>query len=297
MRLPLQHAPPAGPAPAMRCEYLQRLVRAAIGLPLGPAAAMLSSKRSRGRHGNALQWHLGLDAHDARSEPDWEGRIEIKLVTLWRVGAAVACDKLKVCDAQIDPWRKLANVLFVFADRLTRTVVGARQLHLDGPAWDRLVRAWELDPHFGAPDLFVESRQGEGGMSPAYYVSAAWLLAHVVPPELPGVFEGPRRVAHVGEPVLTLVDGPGARCPRCGAALRYDDTVVAERGCAPAHHGLPLPPGCGARQHVVVGRTRLVAPALGSAQEQHAGLEGRMPADRLTRLADLIAEPDDHRHE
>jgi hypothetical protein len=297
MRLPLQHAPPGDPGPSMRCEYLERLARSAVGLPLGPAAAALASTRSRGRHGNALQWHLGLDAHDARREPDWEGRIEVKLVTVWRVGAAIACDKLKVCDTQVDPWRKLANVLFVFADRLTRTVVGVRQLHLTGEPWARLARAWTVDPHFGSPDLFVESRQGEAGMSPAYYVCASWLLAHVVPAVLPGVLEAPRRAAHGGEPVVTIVDGPAARCPRCGAELRYDGARLERLGCAPAHHGLPLPSGCGARAHVAVARARLVAPAVGSVEEQQAAMEGRVPPDRVTRLADLVPEPEDHLHE
>lgn len=297
MRLPLQHAPPASPPPRMLCEYLVRLARAAYGLQLGPAANLIASSRSRGRHGNALQWHLGLEGHDARTAPDWEGRIEIKLVTVWRSGGALVCDKLKVCELQIDPWHKLANVLFVFADRLTRTVVGHRLVHLSGDARDRLVRAWDVDPHFGAPDLFVESRQSEGGMSPAYYLSAAWLLACVVPRTLPGVFDAPRRVAHGGDPVLTVVATDPVVCPRCAAAMRFDAATLSARGCAPVHHGLPLPAGCGARQHVVVGAAHLVAPAIGTQQEQHAALHGTIPRERVTRLADLVAEPDDHGHE
>jgi hypothetical protein len=298
MRLPLQHAPPPELPPRMRCEYLTRLLRAAVGLPLGPAAALVASSRSRGRHGNALQWHLGLEGHDARSEPDWEGRIEVKLVTVTRQGGAISCDKLKVCDANLDPWRKLANVLFVLADRLTRTVVGHRLVHLDGAPRAALVRAWDLDPHFGAPDLFVESRESEGVMSPAYYVSSAWLLAHVVPSELPGVFEAPRRQAHAGDPVLTvLAAGAGARCPRCGAPLRFDADVLARHGCAPAHHGMPLPAGCGARQHVVVACDRLCTPALGGAADQHAALHGLLAPDRVARLAEQVGEPDDHGHE
>lgn len=296
MRLPLQHVPPAEPPPRRVCEYLLRLARAADGLPLGPAANLIASARSRGRHGNALQWHLGLDGHDARVEPDWEGRIEIKLVTVWRSGGALCCDKLKVCDAHVDPWAKLANVLFVFADRLTRTVVGHRLAHLRDAAWAGLVRAWDVDPHFGAPELFVESRQRDDGMSPAYYVSAAWLLAHVLPAELDGVFDAPRRVAHAGDPVLTLAAGVPTPCPRCGAPVVYDAAVLEQRGCAAAHHGLPLAGGCGAREHVVVDPARLRPPAVAAAH-QHDGLQGLITPDRVVRLAELVVEPEDHGHE
>jgi hypothetical protein len=297
MRLPLQHAPPATSPPRMRCEYLSRLVRAAVGLPLGPAASLLASARSRGRHGNALEWHLGLDGHDARAEPDWEGRIEIKLLTVARRGEAIVCDKLKVCDAQMDPWRKLANVMFVLADRLTRTVVGHRLVHLDGPSRDALTRAWSVDSHFDAPDLFVESREQAGVMAPAYYVSAAWLLAHVVPAELPGVLEVPRREPGSGDPVLTVTEGAATACPRCGAPLRFDAELVARVGAAPAHHGMPLPPGCGARPHVVVAAGRLSRPAIGTISDQHAALHGLLARERIVRLAELVEEPDDHGHE
>ena len=298
MRLPLQHAPPAALPPRMRCEYLSRLARAAQGLPLGPAAELLASARSRGRHGNALQWHLGLDGHDARVEPDWEGRIEVKLVTVWRSGANVVCDKLKVSDLHVDPWKKLANVLFVCADRLTRTVVGHRFVHLIGDARARLVRAWDVDPHFGEPDLFVESRDSATKASPAYYVSASWLLAHVVPPDLTGVFEAPRRVARGGDPVLTVAtDDAAIVCPRCGAAMRCDPAVLFRRGCAEAHHGLPLPAGCGARQHVVVAHEWLATPALGTSEQQREALVGLITPAAVPRLADLISEPDDHQHE
>lgn len=295
--MPLQHAPPAEPPPRMRCEYLTRLARAAVGMPLGPAAAIVASSRSRGRHGNALEWHLGLDGHDTRSEPDWEGRIEIKLVTVSLRAGAIACDKLKVCDAQIDPWRKLANVMFVLADRLTRTVVGHRFVHLAGAPRDALVRAWSVDPHFDAPALFIESRETDGAMSPAYYVSAAWLLEHVVPSALPGVLEAPRRQPHSGEPVLTVIDAGVAACPRCRAPLRFDPATLARHGAAAAHHGMPLPAGCGARQHVVVTADRVCPPAIGSKAEQHAALHGLLDRDRVVRLAELVAEPDDHGHE
>ncbi len=305
MRLPLQHAPPAELPLRMRCIYLEHLVGAARGLPLAPAAALVASPRSRGRHGNALQWHLGLDSHDASAAPDWEGRIEIKLVTVWRVGGVLACDRLKVCDVSIDPWRKLANVMFVCADRLTRTVVGHCQLHLAGPPREQLVRAWQVDPHFGTPDLLVESRQQGDVMSPAYYVSSAWLLAHVIPTDLQGVFEAPRRVVHGGEPMLTIVDavvdasGPAnpTPCPRCGAPLRYDAERVAARGCAPVHHGLPLAPGCATRQHIAVAAQWLPTPARGDRATQRAGLQGTLPPEHVGRLAEAIPEPDDHGHE
>ena len=61
MRLPLRHQPPRVDAPRRRCRHLELLAEAARGLPLKPAADALIGARGRGRHGNALQWHLGLD--------------------------------------------------------------------------------------------------------------------------------------------------------------------------------------------------------------------------------------------
>src|SRR6187399_2221717 len=105
MRLGLRHPPPEQDAPPARCAHLEALAEAAIGLPLGPAAARVASMRSRGRYGNALQWHFGLAAHDSAARLDWEDRIEIKLVSVWRRGLAdVGTDKVKICDARIDPW-------------------------------------------------------------------------------------------------------------------------------------------------------------------------------------------------
>jgi hypothetical protein len=163
MRLPLRHRPPLADARVQVCRHLDTLARAAVGLPLGPAAAMLGSAKSRGRHGNALQWHLGLAPHDGDATLDWEDRIEVKLVSVWRRGDRVVCDKLKVCDADLDPWRKLANVLWVFADRTTRIVIGSARTTMAGPMRERLAQVWDRDPHFDAPDLFVEARDGEAG--------------------------------------------------------------------------------------------------------------------------------------
>lgn len=298
MRLPLTHPPPAEPAALARCAYLEQLARAAVGLPLGAAATALSSARSRGRHGNALQWHLGLAAHDANAEPDWEGRIELKLLTVWRARGRVVCDKLKVCDAEIDPWRKLANVLFVLADRTTRVVVGHRAFTLQGEAWAQLAASWRADSHFDAPALFMESRQGPTGASPAYYVSAAWLGAFVLH-EPPGVLEPLRVTAAGGDPLLTLVDadapGPVA-CPRCGGPIRYDQAVLQRRGIAPAHHGMPLSGACALRPHAAVDRSRIPPSRVLAPHERDLALQGACAPDRLVRLVDLVPEPTDHGH-
>lgn len=295
MRLPLQHAPPAVWAPQARCEYLARLARAATGLPLGPAAAVVASSRSRGRHGNALQWHLGLDAHDASLRADWEGRIEIKLVTVWKAGGRIACDKLKVSDASVDPWAKLANVLFVFADRLTRIVVGHRFFALGGAAGDRLARSWNVDAHFDGPDLFIESRDSAEATAPAHYVSARWLLEHVVPDGLDGVFEGGRTGR--GREAVFTIGGPDSRCGRCGAPLRWDADRVRDLGWATAHHGLPLTGACATAEHVVVDGARLARPAAMPQDERDATLQGRIGGSRIARLVERVAEPDDHRHD
>lgn len=295
MRLPLQHPPPAAWATPLRCEYLARLAGAATGLPLAPAASLVASTRSRGRHGNALQWHLGLDSHDASERADWEGRIEIKLVTVWKAAGRIVCDKLKVSDASVDPWAKLANVLFVFADRLTRIVVGHRFVVLGGDAGDRLARSWHVDAHFDAPDLFIESRDSADATAPAHYVSARWLLEHVVPPHLEGVFEGGR--VGRGRAAAFTVAGAQPRCGRCGAPMRWDPAPLGDLGWVAAHHGLPLAGICATAEHVVVDAARLVRPAAFSEDERNALLEGRVDPSRVPRLVERVVEPDDHRHD
>ena len=164
MRLPTRHPPPERDAPLRRCAHLEALVGGAIGMPLRPAAEMLDVRRSRGRYGNALQWHLGLESHDSEATLDWEDRIEIKLVSVWRRGGRVVADKLKVCDASQDPSRKLSNLVLVFADRLTRVVVGARHVVLAGDRRRRLVQRWGQDPHFRLAEakVFTRRRQGRG---------------------------------------------------------------------------------------------------------------------------------------
>ena len=176
MRLPLRHPPPDRDPPLHGCAHLAALAHAAVGLPLGAAAELVAPDRSRGRHGNALQWHLGLPPHDGQARLDWEDRIEIKLVSVWQRAGAVVCDKLKVSDVAVDPWRKLSNVLWVFADRLTRVVVGTRAWSLRGAARERLSSAWSLDPHFDQPALVVEARErADGSAAPSYYLAARWL--------------------------------------------------------------------------------------------------------------------------
>lgn len=304
MRVPLRHPPPDRDPPRMRCAYLRHLVEAAQGLPLGPAAAMLSSPRSRGRHGTALQWHLGLAPHDASAEPDWEGRIEIKLVSVWRSAGAIVCDKLKVCDAECDPWKKLANVLFVFADRTTRVVVGHAFFHLAGAARERLAAAWSLDMHFDRPLMFVESRDGANGPTPAYYVAANWLSSEgLLLRESSAVLDAPR----MRDPLLastrsgegTPGPSPGLttiRCPRCRAPMHFDARALHDSGSAPAHHGHPLRKPCAAREHLVVDRDRLPRPGFGTPGEAITILESREPDGHLMRLSDRIPEPDDHGH-
>lgn len=299
MRLPLVHPPPPAAAVPANCDHLARLAAAAHGLPLGAAAAAIASPRSRGRHGNALQWHLGLSSHDAKAEPDWERRIEIKLVTVWRTRSGLTCDKLKVCDGDIDPWRKLDNALFVFADRLTRVVVGHRFVTRTAEVHASLVAAWTADTHFDAPALFVEARDGEGGARPAYYVSASWLAAHVLPATLPGVFDARRGAVRSGDPLLTVVEeggGASVPCPRCGAGMAFDAAALLRRGAVPAHHGLPLTGSCATREHVVLARSRVLVNDVLGPDETLATLQSRVRADRVARLVDHVAEPDDHRH-
>ena len=310
MRLPLRHPPPRDDAPLRRCRHLELLAEAARGVPLGPAAEHLVEARGRGRHGNALQWHFGLDAHDSRPEPDWEGRIEIKLISVWqRADGRLSCDRVKVCDVAMDPWVKLGNVLFVFADRLTRVVLGHAFHRLAGASRERLARAWVADPHFDQPMLMLEAREDRRAkMAPAYYLAARWLEQEGLLPSQP-VGVGYRfdanwwraiRAEHGGrDPLVTLAradHGELTDCPRCRGRLRCDLARVFEIGWAPAIHLMPLGDACALRGHVVVDPRRLPAPAIISDAEQFAGIEARLPSEKLWRLADRTAEPDDHEH-
>jgi hypothetical protein len=306
--VPLRHPPPDRDPSRLSCAYLRHLVEAAVGLPLGPAAAMLASPRSRGRHGSALEWHLGLTPHDASAEPDWEGRIEIKLVRVWRSAGAIVCDKIKVCDADCDPWKKLANVLFVFADRTTRVVVGHAFFHLAGAARQRLAEAWGLDTHFDKPLVFVESRDSADGPTPAYYLAASWpAIEGLLPRDDEAILDAPKLPPRAGDPILATVDdgqlraGPSpnlvtVRCPRCRAPMHFDPAALREHGSAPAHHGHPLRKPCAAREHLVVRRDRLPRPGFATPAEAIAILEEREPPGHTTRLSDRIPEPDDHGH-
>jgi len=309
VRLPLRHRPPAVPVARLRCVHLEHLAEAARGLPLAPAAEHLPGARGRGRHGNALQWHLGLEAHDSRAEPDWEGRIEIKLISVWqRADGRLACDRTKVCDAGVDPWSKLGNVLFVFADRLTRVVLGHRFFHLGAPALARLARSWGADPHFDRPDLMIEARETQAGMSPAYYLSSRWLRDEgLIPDEPVGLgfrFDANwwgRVRAEFGsrDPRVTLLrteEGEATPCPRCRGSLRVDPALVLEQGWSPAHHTMPLGDRCALRGHVVVDPRRLPRSARASDAELFAGVEGCVSSAQLWRLADRVPEPEDHGH-
>ena len=309
MRLPLRHAPPRADAPLRRCAHLERLAEAAVGLPLAPAAEALIAARGRGRHGNALQWHLGLDASDSNPEPDWEGRIEIKLVSVWQRGdGQLRCDRIKVCDGRLDPSHKLANVLFVFADRLSRVVLGHRFFRLEGASRARLASAWDADPHFDRPALMLESRDGPKGMAPAYYLASWWLFEAGLLPRDPVGLGFPFdarwwrevRMRHGGRhPLLTLArrdQGDRTPCPRCRGELRCDLDAVFERGWSPAVHTMPMADTCALRGHAVLDPRRLPEPALASDLEQFAGVEGVTGPEQLWRLADRVPEPEDHGH-
>jgi hypothetical protein len=309
MRLPLRHPPPGRDAPLRRCAYLEALAEHARGLALGPAAELVTPRASRGRFGSALQWHFGLEPHDGLDRLDWEDRIELKLVSVWRGrDGALLCDKLKVCDLGIDPWRKLANVLWVFADRLTRVVVGHRFTCLAGPARESLESSWGLDPHFERPALFVEAREQEQRQAPAYYLSAAWFRAGgLLPKVLPGVFPfdarwgaGARSGGRGRDPLVTLWRGEarGALgCPRCGGKVHADPERLAGEGWSPAVHAMPFGDRCGLASHFVLAASKL---ALGSGEpgraELESALQGLLPRDRVERLADHVVEPEDHLH-
>lgn len=316
MRLPVRHAPPEVDAPVRRCAHLEALADASVGLCLSWAAQARSSARSRGRHGNALQWHFGLESHDSAARLDWEDRIELKLVSVWRrADGRVGLDKLKVCDAGVDPRHKLSNVLFVFADRLSRVVLGYRFFNLAGQARASLAQAWHRDPHFDAPSIYIEAREtrdGEAGAprrsAPAYYLSAAWLEATVVPPLDVGLFPfdarwwSEVRAGHRGRSPLATVVPPGGerpgrvRCGRCGAPVEFDPERLRVAGWSPAHHGMPVDGACGLRGHFVVDGNRLPRSRCCSLAEQVSALELREGSGGQFRLADRVLEPDDHGH-
>ncbi len=314
--MPLRHPPHGRDAPPRRCAYLEALADAALGLPLGPAAELVTPRRSRGRHGNALQWHLGLEPHDGDAVLDWEERIELKLVSIWRRRSGrLACDKLKVCDLAINPWDKLSNVLFVFVDRLTRVVVGHRFWRLAGAAREELERSWTLDPHFESPLLFVETREHEGRQAPAYYLAARWLTTKVEgerilpPPSIRGVYpfdarwwSEARRLHGRGEaPLITLWRGERSNyipCPRCEGRLHFEPAEVGKRGWAPALHAMPLGPRCALRAHLVLDAARLPLPEGDPGRlELEEGVEGRVAPEQVWRLANRVPEPEDHLHE
>jgi hypothetical protein len=309
VRLPLRHAPPTRDVPRRRCAYLEVLAGDAIGLPLGAAARVLTGGRSRGRHGVALQWHFGLDAHDTRAEPDWEGRIEIKLVSLWQRGEGVTADKVKVCDVGLDPAEKLGNVLWVFADRATRIVVGHCFTVLSGHVRERLVAGWHADPHFESAPIVLEQRRRVGEVSaPAYYLQPSYLRdvgilpAHVPHGVLPfdATWWRTTRSHHAGrDPLWAVVDAGGhetSACPRCGAPLHFNHTRLVADGWSPASHAPSGAPSCLIHGHAVVDATVLPAPRSCSVAEQHDALTGAQETHRLLRLSDRVPEPEDHEH-
>lgn len=312
MRLPLRHPPPSVDAPLRRCAHLEALAEAALGLGLGPAAALVAAMHARGRFGNALQWHFGLDPHDSSEQLDWEDRIELKLVSVWRRrDGGLACDKLKVCDITADPWRKLGNVLWVFADRMTRVVVGHRFGHLAGPARTSLAAAWDHDPHFDRPAMFVEAREQDDRQAPAYYLSAAWLAEHILPApgtRLAGVFrfdakwwsEARNHGRRHRDPLLALWRGEAAplACPRCGGPLHHEVDRLRAEGWSPALHAMPLGPDCGLRAHAVLDATGLpLAPGALGWDELVLAVESRVAPSQVLRLSDHVLEPDDHEHD
>lgn len=307
MRLPLRHPPPEHDAPPRRCAHLEVLAQAAVGLPLGLAADLVAPGASRGRHGNALQWHLGLAAHDGRPQLDWEDRIEIKLVSVWLRAGAVVCDRVKVGDVAVDPWHKLSNVLWVFADRLTRVVVGTRTSCLRGATRERLARAWGRDPHFEQPSLMVEARdRADGTSAPAYYLAARYLAEEgLLPAPGPGIFPfdarwwQQTRAEHGREPLPSIATDPHGqqRCRRCGGPLRFSAEQVRTDGWAPAYHGMPLGRICAPRGHFVVDGRRLLAPTVLPVEDVLDGLEQRIPPSAAWRLCERVSEPDDHLHD
>lgn len=320
MKLPLRHPPPPTIAQeAQRCLYLEELAEAAVGLPLGHAASQLMHARGRGRHGNALQWHLGLQKSDSLAQLDWEDRIEIKLVSVWRRPFdRLGCDKLKVCDANVDPWRKLSNVLWVCADRMTRVVQGCHLTHLQDCGWDALRRSWQQDPHFEQPDLFIESREtsrikdgaARGGLSrpsmaPAYYVSARWVSEHVLT-RLPSArtflqWDGAswqQWRKREWPPCYLIVEAgrEAPRCPACGEELVGQEGARPERGWIELLHPRGACPEFRERTVVGVDGSYIPKSPVLSREEQAQALSGAAAGTELIRLVDRCLEPEDHLH-
>lgn len=309
MRLPLRHPAPDADAPARRCAHLEALLEAAVGLPLRPAVALLGNPASRGRVGNALQWHLGLEAHDSDARLDWEDLIELKVVSVWRTAdGRLACDKLKVCDANVDPAHKLSNVAFVFVDRVTRVVVGHRFWRLAGRARASLREGWSLDPHFDRAPIFIEARAQGDRSAPAYYLASWWMAAEICGDlSLSGVFHFDsgawttlREQGRGKDPLVSVLDGAANaarhRCPRCAGHLRLDPGQLSRLGVAPAVHGRGVHEPCDLHGHVAVDGRRLGRLGLGTVDELLAGIEARTPPDAVWRLADRVPEPEDHLH-
>ena len=59
---------------------------------------------------------------------------------------------------------------------------------------------------------------------------------------------------------------------------------------------MPFGDQCALRGHAVLDPRRLPEPSYISDEEQFAGLEGRLGASQLWRLADRVPEPEDHGH-
>lgn len=308
MRLPLRHPPPQSDPGLRRCAHLEVLAQSARGVCLGPAARALAAAKGRGRHGNALQWHLGLEAHDSEASLDWEDRIEVKMVSVWsRADGSLACDKLKVCEAGVDPWHKLANVLWVFVDRVTRVVLGHRFTHRATHLDRWLVPSWGADPHFDQPALFIEARDAaDGSQAPAYYLAArlfevAGLLQGFSATRFDAALWSRLRRAHGGRsPHLALVSAGMASpvtCPKCEAALAFAAAALQPRAMIEARHVVVPRGACALRAAVVVEPSGLPDPALGSFEQMVAAIEQREPGlDGDWRLADHVLEPDDHMH-
>lgn len=307
MKLPLRHAPPQVAPPLCRCAHLEALAEAARGLALGSAVREHGRAKSRGRYGNALQWHLGLAPHDSEARLDWEDRIELKMVSVWATKAGeVRCDKLKVCEASVDPWHKLSNVLWVFVDRVTRVVLGHRFTHLSGDLLYGLRESWAADPHFDRPSLFVESRESaDGSSSPAYYLSAEWFLRVGLLDGLrPLHFDAAgwsalRRSHNSRDPALSLISpsiGSPAACPRCDGALHFQADELRTQGWAAAAHASSQDGRCALRGHLLVDPSGIVSSRSSSREEQYEAIEGRETTESLWRLADRVGEPEDHLH-
>lgn len=309
MRLLVRHAAPTVDAPVRECAYLDALLDAAVGVPLRPAVALFGTYASRGRYGNALQWHIGLEPHDGAATLDWEDSIELKIVSVWRTSRGrIACDKLKVCDVSVDPRHKLSNVAFVLVDRVTRVVVGSRRRRLAGPLRESLAQRWDADPHFDSAPLFVESR-GEGEKSaPAYYLAASWLASALgLDEELPGVYlfdssqwTSLRADGGGRDPLVSVLDAHAMserhRCPRCPGTLRMDAGKFESTGICAAAHTRGMGERCDHRGHIAVDGRRLGQIAACSMDEMLAGIEDRVEAREVWRLADRVPEPEDHLH-